>query len=238
MRHPPPVGRDCPHARLRSPICYCISCLRASSPLEVTTVSFVDHVSCRRIGDDPRPSHPRGQTDPAPPVQGREGLLRGKLQPSGLGGSGCDGGIRPGQSLALGSLGNGAWASLPDSAICSGEAGSLLGRADFDVAVDIRRGSPTYGRHVTAELSAANGWQLLIPIGFAHGLATLEPGTEVQYKVSADYSPAHDAGIIWNDPALGIPWPVGSDASLLSDKDRKLPAFAGFATPFDYRTPT
>lgn len=108
----------------------------------------------------------------------------------------------------------------------------------FDVAVDIRRGSPTYGRHVTAELSAANGWQLLIPIGFAHGLATLEPGTEVQYKVSADYSPAHDAGIIWNDPALGIPWPVGSDASLLSDKDRKLPAFAGFATPFDYPTPT
>ncbi len=108
----------------------------------------------------------------------------------------------------------------------------------FDVAVDIRRGSPTYGRHVTAELSAANGWQLLIPIGFAHGLATLEPGTEVQYKVSADYSPAHDAGIIWNDPTLGIPWPVESDASLLSDKDRKLPAFAGFATPFDYRTPT
>ncbi len=107
----------------------------------------------------------------------------------------------------------------------------------FDVAVDIRRGSPSYGRHVAVELSAANGWQLWIPAGFAHGLLTLEPGTEVQYKVSADYSPAHDAGIFWNDPALAIPWPVDPASAALSDKDRKLPSLSGFTSPFEYHGP-
>jgi dTDP-4-dehydrorhamnose 3,5-epimerase len=105
----------------------------------------------------------------------------------------------------------------------------------FDVAVDIRRGSPSYGRYVAAELSAVNGLQLYIPAGFAHGLATLEPGTEVQYKVSADYSRAHDAGLFWNDPALGIAWPLDPSAAALSEKDRRLPPLSEFASPFEYQ---
>jgi dTDP-4-dehydrorhamnose 3,5-epimerase len=104
----------------------------------------------------------------------------------------------------------------------------------YDVAVDIRRGSPTFGHYAAAELSAHNGWQLYIPVGFAHGFATLEPGTEVQYKVSAGYSPSHDAGIYWNDPALGIPWPVDANLAILSDKDDKLPKLSGLLSPFEY----
>lgn len=102
----------------------------------------------------------------------------------------------------------------------------------LDVAVDIRRASPTYGKHVSAELSAGNWAQLFVPIGFAHGFVTLEPDTEVLYKVSAPYSPLNDAGILWNDPALGITWPLPPEGATLSDKDARLPMLADFVSPF------
>ena len=102
----------------------------------------------------------------------------------------------------------------------------------FDVAVDLRRRSPTYGRHVSVVLSARAWNQVLVPVGFAHGFMTLEPDTEVVYKVSDHYSPEHDTGLAWNDPSLGIRWPVPQDEAVLSERDRRLPKLAGFATPF------
>lgn len=101
----------------------------------------------------------------------------------------------------------------------------------LDVAVDLRQGSPTYGRHVAVELDAEEGWQLWVPVGFAHGFCTLVPDTEIAYKVTALYSPAHDRGLLWNDPALGIPWPEFAGA-VLSDKDGKQPTLADIGTPF------
>jgi len=112
----------------------------------------------------------------------------------------------------------------------------VLTGAVFDVAVDIRRGSPTWGAHVAVELTAENGRQLLVPQGFAHGFCTLVPDTRVFYKVDAYYSPAHDAGLRWDDPALGIDWPVAPDKATLSDKDRRLPQLADIANPFVYGT--
>ena len=81
----------------------------------------------------------------------------------------------------------------------------------FDVAVDIRWGSPSFGRHVAAVLSASDWNQIFIPEGFAHGYCTLEPDTEIIYKVNAYYSPEHDRGLLWSDPALGVAWPVSPD---------------------------
>ena len=104
----------------------------------------------------------------------------------------------------------------------------------FDVAVDLRRGSPTYGQHVSVVLSAEAWNQNLVPIGFAHGLVTLEPDTEVLYKVSNYYSAEHDKGLLWNDPALGIEWPVTEEEAILSAKDKVQPRLADLPPYFHF----
>jgi dTDP-4-dehydrorhamnose 3,5-epimerase len=104
--------------------------------------------------------------------------------------------------------------------------------AIWDVAVDIRRGSSTYGRHVAAVLSAENWAQIWVPGGFLHGFCTLEPDTEVIYKVTADYDPAAERGVRWDDPDLALPWPVSRDVAVLSEKDTRLPRLAECDTWF------
>ena len=95
--------------------------------------------------------------------------------------------------------------------------------AILDVAVDIRKGSPTFGRHVAVVLSAENWKQIFVPVGFAHGFVTLEPNTEVVYKVSNYYAPAHERGVRWDDPALGIEWGIDAARAVLSNRDREHP---------------
>jgi dTDP-4-dehydrorhamnose 3,5-epimerase len=107
----------------------------------------------------------------------------------------------------------------------------------FDVAVDIRWGSPTFGRHVAVELSAAEWNQIWIPEGFAHGFCTLEPNTEVLYKVNNYYSAKHDRGLLWDDPALSIDWPLRASDVLISDKDRTHPLLAELPRYFRYDGP-
>ena len=102
----------------------------------------------------------------------------------------------------------------------------------FDVAVDIRVGSPTYGRHVGAVLSAAKWQQIWIPEGFAHGFCTLEPETEVLYKVTDYYAPECDRGLKWDDPALAIAWPVAPHEVVLSPKDAQHPLLADLRSSF------
>ena len=102
----------------------------------------------------------------------------------------------------------------------------------FDVAVDLRGGSPTYGRWVSAEISAEAGAQILVPAGFGHGFCSLEPDTEVIYLVDEGYSQPHDAAVLWNDPDLAIDWPVSAEEAVLSDKDRDGQRFAVFDSPF------
>ena len=104
----------------------------------------------------------------------------------------------------------------------------------LDVAVDIRAGSPTYGQHVAVELSAENWQQLWVPEGFAHGFCTLEEGCEVIYKVTDYYASECDAGIAWNDPDLGISWPVSAADAVLSAKDQCLPRLGELGPCFTY----
>lgn len=108
---------------------------------------------------------------------------------------------------------------------------ALRGSA-FDVAVDLRRGSPSFGRWCGATLTASGGEQLFIPRGFAHGFCTLEPDTEVAYKIDGYYAPECDAGVLWNDPEIGIAWPVEPAEAILSEKDRKLPRLREIDSPF------
>ena len=103
----------------------------------------------------------------------------------------------------------------------------------FDVAVDLRRNSSSYGHHVSVVLSADAWNQVLIPVGFAHAFMTLERNCEVIYKVSDYYAPEHDKGLLWNDPELGIDWPISESEAILSEKDSKLPRLADLGTPFN-----
>ena len=94
----------------------------------------------------------------------------------------------------------------------------------YDVAVDLRRASPSFGRHVGVELTAGSGQQLFVPVGFAHGFVTLEPDTIVTYKVTAGYDPGSERGIAWDDPDLGIDWPIGNGKKVeLAPRDRQWP---------------
>ena len=104
--------------------------------------------------------------------------------------------------------------------------------AIWDVAVDARAGSPSFGQHAAAVLSAENGSQLWVPPGFLHGFCTLEPDTEVVYKVTDLYDRASERGVIWNDPTLALPWPVAAWEVVLSDKDQVLPGWEAAATWF------
>ena len=105
--------------------------------------------------------------------------------------------------------------------------------AILDVAVDLRRGSPTRGRHVAVQISAEEWNQVFVPAGFAHGFCTLKPNTHIVYKVTSHYSPQHDKGLLWNDPALGIRWPVSAGEAVLSERDTKWPRLADLADYFE-----
>jgi dTDP-4-dehydrorhamnose 3,5-epimerase len=105
--------------------------------------------------------------------------------------------------------------------------------AIYDVAVDIRRGSPTFGKYVGAEISADNWTQIWVPVGFLHAYCTLTKDTEVTYKVTGAYDKAAERGVIWNDPDIGIRWPVAPDQVILSDKDKVLPRLRDLPVLFD-----
>jgi dTDP-4-dehydrorhamnose 3,5-epimerase len=106
--------------------------------------------------------------------------------------------------------------------------------AIWDVAVDVRAGSPTYGQWVAETLTADNGAQLFIPRGFAHGFVTIEPDSEIMYKVDDYYAADCDGGIAWDDPDIALPWPLPADGPMLSPKDGALPRLADWTSPFAY----
>jgi dTDP-4-dehydrorhamnose 3,5-epimerase len=105
--------------------------------------------------------------------------------------------------------------------------------AIYDVVVDVRQGSPTFGRHVGAEITAENWTQMWVPVGFLHAYCTLTEETEVVYKVTGDYDKAAERGVIWNDPDLGINWPIAADRVILSNKDKMLPRLRDLPVLFD-----
>jgi dTDP-4-dehydrorhamnose 3,5-epimerase len=109
--------------------------------------------------------------------------------------------------------------------------------AIYDVALDLRTGSPTFGKWTSVTLSSARGEQLFVPRGFAHGFCTLEPDTHVIYKVDAYYSKDDEGGIVWNDPDLAIPWPVSAAQAVVSGKDKQLPRLRDVVSPFRYSDP-
>ena len=113
----------------------------------------------------------------------------------------------------------------------------VLAGAVLDVAVDVRRGSPAYGAWVGVELSAENGRQLLVPAGFLHGFVTRAPDTVVAYKCSDVYAPDCDGAVQFADPALGIDWGIEPARAVVSDKDARAPAFAGWESPFAHDGP-
>jgi dTDP-4-dehydrorhamnose 3,5-epimerase len=115
-----------------------------------------------------------------------------------------------------------------------GKLVSCSSGAFLDVAVDIRAGSPTFGRFTAVELSAQNALQLWLPPGFAHGFCTLTADTVITYKVTDYYSAEHERGLLWNDPALEIEWPVAPDKTILSEKDRRQPTLAELPSSFIY----
>jgi dTDP-4-dehydrorhamnose 3,5-epimerase len=110
----------------------------------------------------------------------------------------------------------------------------VLRGAVFDVVVDVRTGSPSYGQHIATLLSADDWNQIFVPTGFAHGFCTLQEETEILYKVDNYYAPAHERGIRWNDPALGIAWPIAASEAELSEKDKTLPLLAELGHVFTY----
>ena len=109
----------------------------------------------------------------------------------------------------------------------------LSGRI-LDVIVDVRTGSPTFGEHVSVGLDAESALQLYVPVGFAHGFATLTDSVLVSYKVSAYYSPQHNGGIKWDDPALNIEWPVEIESATVSESDQQWPLLNDFESPFAF----
>ncbi len=119
-----------------------------------------------------------------------------------------------------------------DPPFAQGKLVRVIKGAVLDVAVDIRKNSPTYGQHVAIELSESNFLMMYIPVGFAHGFLTLQNNTVFSYKCTDYYHPEVEGGILWNSPELNIPWNI--ENPILSDKDEKLPTFNDFISPFEF----